>query len=74
MTTVSYQLSAVSYQLLLTARAVQRAIARVLGVPDYDTYLRHVALVHPDRAPLSHDDFVRERLAARYASPGARCC
>jgi uncharacterized short protein YbdD (DUF466 family) len=45
----------------------------MLGVPDYDTYVAHIAATHPDRAPLDRDTFFRERQAARYGSV-LRCC
>ncbi len=50
------------------------ALVRVLGVPDYDAYVRHLAAAHPDSMPVSRADFVNERLIARYSRPGARCC
>lgn len=59
------------------ARFLGRASAllrRVIGAPDYDGYCRHVAAVHPDRAPLSEREFLEERLKARYSTPGNRCC
>ena len=53
------------------ARVVCR---RVLGAPDYEAYLKHSAVNHPDQVPMSEDAFVRERLDARFSRPGARCC
>ncbi len=49
-------------------------LRRVIGAPDYDAYLAHCRRLHPDAPPLAHDDFLRERLTARYSKPGARCC
>ncbi len=49
-------------------------IRRVIGVPDYERYVAHLRACHPDRTPLTRDEFVRERLADRYSRPGARCC
>ena len=49
-------------------------IRRVIGAPDYEAYLRHVELNHARMTPVSRDEFVKERLAARYSRPGARCC
>jgi uncharacterized short protein YbdD (DUF466 family) len=46
----------------------------VIGAPDYERYLAHVARRHPDRTPLSRDDFARDALARRYDRPGSRCC
>jgi uncharacterized short protein YbdD (DUF466 family) len=53
---------------------VLAAIRRILGVPDYERYVAHVRERHPDEPVLSRDAFMRERLAARYERPGARCC
>ena len=50
------------------------AVRRVLGVPDYDGYVAHMREQHPGEPVLSRDAFMRERLAARYERPGARCC
>ncbi len=49
-------------------------IRRVIGAPDYEAYLAHVALHHDERSPMTREEFVRERLTARYSKPGARCC
>ena len=50
------------------------AILRILGVPDYAHYVAHMQEHHPGEPVLSRDEFMRERLAARYERPGARCC
>ncbi len=49
-------------------------LRRVIGVPDYETYLAHCRRAHPDSAPLTQSRFLSERLTARYAKPGSRCC
>lgn len=55
------------------ARATS-TLNRIIGAPDYDGYLRHQRACHPDRAPMTRDEFVRQRLNDRYSRPGARCC
>ncbi|HNV77122.1 MAG TPA: YbdD/YjiX family protein [Gemmatimonadaceae bacterium] len=55
------------------ARATS-TLNRIIGAPDYDGYLRHQRVCHPDRAPLTKDEFVKQRLEDRYSRPGARCC
>lgn len=55
-------------------REIARALRRIVGAPDYATYLAHMRDRHPEAAPLSQRDFERQRLAARYERPGARCC
>jgi len=46
----------------------------IIGVPDYDRYVRHMQAHHPDAPLLSRVDFTRERLESRYSRPGSRCC
>ena len=49
-------------------------LRRVIGVPDYDTYVAHMQAAHPERRMLTRDEFARERMADRYSRPGNRCC
>ena len=57
----------------LLAAAV-RAVPTVLGAPDYERYVAFVRARDPGRPVPDRATFERERLAARYARPGARCC
>jgi uncharacterized short protein YbdD (DUF466 family) len=54
--------------------SMARVLRAVLGAPDYDRYLAHLARRHPDAVPLSRAEFVREHLRTRYDEPGSRCC
>jgi uncharacterized short protein YbdD (DUF466 family) len=57
--------------------ALQRARAIVhamMGVPDYERYLRHLSEHHPGCPVPTRAEFERERLKARYERPGSRCC
>ncbi len=59
----------------LDLSAFGRAVELIVGLPDYETYIAHLAKAHPDQAPLSRDAFFRERQAARFGSGGGlRCC
>ena len=58
----------------MTLKAVREAVLRIIGAPDYDHYVAHMREHHPGEPVLSRDAFMRERLAARYERPGARCC
>ena len=58
-------------QLWLRARQTARS---VIGIPDYDTYLRHFREHHPERAPMTYREFFTERQNARYRGTGGRCC
>ena len=46
----------------------------IIGVPDYQRYLRHMGTQHPGCPVKSPAEFARERLDARYSRPGSRCC
>ena len=56
-------------------RLLHDALSRAVGAPDYAAYLEHQRAHHPERAPLGHAEFFRQRQAARYGSDGPpRCC
>ena len=57
-----------------SARKAGQTLRLMVGLPDYDTYLTHMAATHPDRAPMKYEEFYRERLQARYGAGGGRCC
>ena len=49
----------------------------MVGVPDYDTYAEHMRRNHPDRPPMSREEFFHNRQESRYgAGPNRvmRCC
>ncbi|MBS0516102.1 MAG: YbdD/YjiX family protein [Proteobacteria bacterium] len=54
-------------------RAVQTA-RLAIGVPDYDTYVRHLRRNHPERAIPSYEEFFHQRQEARYKNGGTRGC
>jgi uncharacterized short protein YbdD (DUF466 family) len=51
-----------------------QSLRLMVGLPDYDAYLSHMARTHPDQAPMSYEAFFRERLEARYGCGKGRCC
>ena len=61
---------------LAEVRKALRQTARLMcGVPDYDGYVAHLRLHHPDRAVPSYEEFFRQWQDARYGRNGnARCC
>ncbi|HWP02272.1 MAG TPA: YbdD/YjiX family protein [Gemmatimonadaceae bacterium] len=65
-----------SFPELLASRleSAARIVRGVVGAPDYEAYLQHMARCHPDAPPLSRKEFEEDRLRARYAQPGHRCC
>ena len=56
------------------AHRAASVLRRVIGAPDYERYLAHVARCHPGTPVLSRDEFARDALARRYDRPGSRCC
>lgn len=54
------------------------ATARLMvGVPDYEAYVRHRQDMHPGEPVMSYEEFFRERQQSRYATEGgkiSRCC
>ena len=49
-------------------------VRRIVGVPDYDAYVRHMRRHHPDTEPVTHDAFLRTCWEEKYSRPGHRCC
>ena len=46
----------------------------MIGVPDYETYVRHLRAAHPERRVPGYAEFFQERMQARYREGGGRCC
>lgn len=58
-------------------RYMAQSLRLMVGLPDYGGYVAHMQATHPDRAPMSYEEFFRERQAARYGGAGgkmSRCC
>ena len=56
------------------ATALARAVAAIVGAPDYERYLDHVRRAHPGATPLSRGELLLARQRARLEQPGNRCC
>ncbi len=66
--------AALRQRLRTTWRAAVSIARLIVGIPDYDTYLRHIRTFHPDVTPMSYEAFFAERMQARYARGRSRCC
>ena len=57
-------------------RYLGQSLRLMVGLPEYDTYLAHMELTHPDQRPMSYEEFFKERQEARYGGAGKRggCC
>ena len=67
-------LDASDFSLADQVRKVAKVVRTIIGVPDYERYVEHVRECHPDRTPMSRDEFAKSRMDARYNQPGNRCC
>lgn len=67
-------LDASQFSLADQVRRVAKVVRTIIGAPDYDRYVTHVRECHPERQPMTRDEFAKSRLEARYNQPGNRCC
>ncbi|QWA10766.1 YbdD/YjiX family protein [Sodalis ligni] len=54
-----------------------QAARMLVGIPDYDNYVQHMATNHPDQPVMDYEAFFRDRQEARYGGSGKggfRCC
>ena len=64
-------------QLGTMGRYLGQSLRLMVGLPDYQTYVAHMESTHPDREPMTYEEFFRERQEARYGGSGeggVRCC
>ncbi len=58
-------------------RAIRQTAALMVGQPDYDAYVAHMALTHPGQTAMTRPEFFRNREAARFGmgnNGGFKCC
>ena len=67
-------LDAGQFSLADQVRRVAKVVRTIIGAPDYDRYVAHVRECHPGQAPMSREEFAKNRMEARYNQPGNRCC
>jgi len=53
---------------------VRRAYLQVVGIPDYESYLVHMAEHHPNEKVLSRQEFCARAIVRKYGKTGPRCC
>ncbi len=54
-----------------------RTARLMVGIPDYETYVKHRKQFHPKEPIMTYEEFFRERQDARYAFGKGRfkgCC
>jgi len=56
------------------ARKLGQTARLAVGIPDYEGYVAHRRMHHPDQPVMSYEEFFRERLVSRYRKGSSRCC
>jgi uncharacterized short protein YbdD (DUF466 family) len=56
------------------ADGIRDAYHRIIGIPDYQAYLRHMSAHHPGQPCLSQREFFNYRIDCKYRGKGPRCC
>lgn len=74
--TLAAKAAGLSADLRQAGRYLGQTFRLMVGVPDYQTYLDHMAATHPNEAAMDYETFFRERQEARYGGAGRRggCC
>jgi uncharacterized short protein YbdD (DUF466 family) len=57
----------------VTYRLATQTARLMVGIPDYETYVRRRRNVHPGQRVMTYEEFFRERRDARYAVGKGRC-
>ncbi|HTP48999.1 MAG TPA: YbdD/YjiX family protein [Casimicrobiaceae bacterium] len=53
---------------------LRRACRQLIGIPDYESYLTHMAERHPGEPVLSRREFCARAIDRKYGKGGPRCC
>lgn len=64
---IAGRLRAIGHKLAQSARLA-------VGVPDYQGYVAHQRMHHPQQPVMSYEEFFRERMDSRYRRGSSRCC
>jgi uncharacterized short protein YbdD (DUF466 family) len=55
-------------------RLIVATIRRIVGMPDYASYVEHMKRRHPDCAVPTEREFFDQYVTARYSGGPTRCC
>ena len=55
-------------------RLIVSTLRRIVGMPDYATYIEHLRVKHPGCAVPSEQEFFDQYVTARYSGGPTRCC
>ena len=68
-------LSGIGHTVSRSGGYLGQTLRLMVGVPDYDAYVAHMARNHPDQTPMTYAAFFRNRQDARYGGKGRiGCC
>jgi uncharacterized short protein YbdD (DUF466 family) len=56
------------------ARTLRGAWRQIVGIPDYERYLAHMAEHHPGEPVLERREFFACAIDRKYGGSGPRCC
>ena len=54
--------------------ALRQACRQIVGIPDYERYLAHMAEHHPGEPVLPREEYFARAIDRKYGSSGPRCC
>jgi uncharacterized short protein YbdD (DUF466 family) len=60
--------------ILARVQKALRVVRTIIGVPNYDAYLKHHCENYPGTTPLTRKEFEKDRMTAKYYRVGSRCC
>lgn len=55
-------------------RGAEQTLRLMVGIPDYENYVEHLAEKHPEAVPMSYEEFFQDRQEKRYGRGTTRCC
>jgi len=55
-------------------RALRQACRQIVGIPDHERYLAHMAEHHPGEPVLSREEYFARAIDRKYGRSGPRCC
>ena len=53
---------------------LRQACRQIVGIPDYERYLAHMAEHHPGEPVLPREEYFARAIDRKYGSSGPRCC
>lgn len=59
-------------RMLMVLKRLQQSFRLMVGIPDYQTYIKHMEEHHPDLEPMDEKTFFRYCIEARYPKNGGK--